>query len=696
MRHFRLAASFGPAPAGAVAARLWELAALPAAPDEAPGWLRPDQVRAYRRALAAVRRHGGACLALPPGAGKSYVALAVAAALGPGGADVIGPAPLRRQWERLGRDLGIAVRFQSHAQVSLGATPAGSGLVVIDESHHFRHPATRRYRVLAPALVGRPALLLSGTPVVNRPADLVAQLALAIRDDALAAHGVPSLAAAVGDGSAHSALALVLIRGEAPRDAPIRRDRLIPAPADPAFDRAAAAIDRLALARQPAIAALIRVSLLRALASSPAALLAALHRYRRLLGHAERARAAGRRLNRAALRTIMGDQPDQLVMWELIDHPAVAADLALGDRAAADRLARAAARWAERGDSKAGVLVQLTRDRVPTVVFATAVATVRYLRDRLAGAGVAWLTGRGAGFGPLGAGRGAVLAAFGPNAPAGVPLPWLLIASDVAAEGLNLQRIARVVHYDLPWTPERLTQRDGRAIRLGGDGHPVEVVRFEVAPAIEERLGLAALLLRKSGLVRSLAQPGSREREASGRTEDAFDGWAAVAAGPARAVAGFDNGWVLGRRGHGPWVDISGPLDGWLAGGDLDLASGHASPPPAEILASLDEAVRSRAGAWNARLLGGARPGGRRPWRLPRRAPDRMPAQPDLIRSLTRAGPTAGEAMLLAAATRGDHRAGLALGPGTVPIPLAPAFATPVLRALLLFKPAERTTTLSG
>ncbi|MBI3746094.1 MAG: hypothetical protein HY264_06140 [Chloroflexi bacterium] len=42
-----------------------------------------------------------------------------------------------------------------------------------------------------------------------------------------------------------------------------------------------------------------------------------------------------------------------------------------------------------------------------------------------------------------------------------------LLASDVAAEGLNLQRAGRIVHYDLPWTAVRLEQRDGRALRQG-------------------------------------------------------------------------------------------------------------------------------------------------------------------------------------------------------------------------------------
>jgi hypothetical protein len=44
----------------------------------------------------------------------------------------------------------------------------------------------------------------------------------------------------------------------------------------------------------------------------------------------------------------------------------------------------------------------------------------------------------------------------------------VLVATDVAAEGLNLQRLCRlVIHVELPWSPTRLTQRNGRVDRIG-------------------------------------------------------------------------------------------------------------------------------------------------------------------------------------------------------------------------------------
>jgi len=48
------------------------------------------------------------------------------------------------------------------------------------------------------------------------------------------------------------------------------------------------------------------------------------------------------------------------------------------------------------------------------------------------------------------------------------PDTMLLLATDAASEGLNLQEQCRtIVHYELPWNPNRLEQRNGRVYRWG-------------------------------------------------------------------------------------------------------------------------------------------------------------------------------------------------------------------------------------
>lgn len=53
----------------------------------------------------------------------------------------------------------------------------------------------------------------------------------------------------------------------------------------------------------------------------------------------------------------------------------------------------------------------------------------------------------------------------------------LLIATEAAAEGINLQFCSLVVNFDLPWNPQRIEQRIGRCHRYG-QKHDVVVINF--------------------------------------------------------------------------------------------------------------------------------------------------------------------------------------------------------------------------
>jgi superfamily II DNA/RNA helicase len=66
----------------------------------------------------------------------------------------------------------------------------------------------------------------------------------------------------------------------------------------------------------------------------------------------------------------------------------------------------------------------------------------------------------------------------------------LLIATDVLAEGLNLQDCNLIVNYDLHWNPVRLIQRFGRVDRIGTDHETVYGFNFLPELGIERNLGL--------------------------------------------------------------------------------------------------------------------------------------------------------------------------------------------------------------
>lgn len=76
----------------------------------------------------------------------------------------------------------------------------------------------------------------------------------------------------------------------------------------------------------------------------------------------------------------------------------------------------------------------------------------------------------------------------------------ILVATDAAGEGINLQRSHLMVNYDLPWNPNRIEQRFGRIHRIGQH----EVCYLWNLVAIETREGdVYNLLLRKLEQARS-------------------------------------------------------------------------------------------------------------------------------------------------------------------------------------------------
>ena len=55
----------------------------------------------------------------------------------------------------------------------------------------------------------------------------------------------------------------------------------------------------------------------------------------------------------------------------------------------------------------------------------------------------------------------------------------LLVATDVAARGLDVQGISHVVHYNLPDDPETYTHRSGRTGRAGNEGISIAIINLK-------------------------------------------------------------------------------------------------------------------------------------------------------------------------------------------------------------------------
>jgi superfamily II DNA or RNA helicase len=81
----------------------------------------------------------------------------------------------------------------------------------------------------------------------------------------------------------------------------------------------------------------------------------------------------------------------------------------------------------------------------------------------------------------------------------------ILVASEVASEGLDFQTCSALVNYDLPWNPMRVEQRIGRIDRIGQKSEKVTVVSFSTPGTIEHRI-LERLYTRLEVFERALGE----------------------------------------------------------------------------------------------------------------------------------------------------------------------------------------------
>jgi hypothetical protein len=64
----------------------------------------------------------------------------------------------------------------------------------------------------------------------------------------------------------------------------------------------------------------------------------------------------------------------------------------------------------------------------------------------------------------------------------------LLLGTDAASEGLNLQRLGTLINVDLPWNPTRLEQRKGRIQRIGQARSEIWIANLRYRDSVEDRV----------------------------------------------------------------------------------------------------------------------------------------------------------------------------------------------------------------
>ena len=78
----------------------------------------------------------------------------------------------------------------------------------------------------------------------------------------------------------------------------------------------------------------------------------------------------------------------------------------------------------------------------------------------------------------------------------------ILIATDCISEGIDLQHMAnQIIHYELPWNPNRLEQRNGRVDRYGQDEKTIQIRTLVTDDKLDK--AILELLIKKAEQIRA-------------------------------------------------------------------------------------------------------------------------------------------------------------------------------------------------
>ncbi|MBC7791601.1 MAG: DEAD/DEAH box helicase family protein [Anaerolineae bacterium] len=608
--------------------------------------LRPHQLSAIARLRSALLEMGGALLADEAGLGKTYVAAALAReALRP---VIVAPAALRPMWTQALRQAGASAELLSYEGLSRQRTSADADsprydLVILDEAHHARNPATRRYRRIAELTVDSRVLLLSATPIHNSGKDLRVLLALFLGERAMYLDA--------------EAVARCIVRRE---HDDVRGSTTLPALGAPQWMIVGDQEDvlRALLALPPPVpprdagegGLLLAWQLVRQWASTQGALLNAIRRRLARGAALIAALEAGLYPSRQELQAWCWDgESVQLAFTELLVSATSPQESMLAAvrnhqrelRSLTDRLTPASNLDHERARLLRAIRAEHPYEKI--VVFSQFADSVAALYKVLrSDAGVAALTGSGGIVAGGSLTRREVLERFAPIST-GAPPPSaaeqidFLLTTDLLSEGVNLQDASVVVHLDLPWTAARLEQRVGRSRRIGARHTRTAVyalsppasaeVWMETIRRLQEKLKAAGVDIGgTNGLLIAPTRPETPPQRSTERLRTLFAQWETQArrsepgsehSGPRQSDAGNSGGHIATamvsarRDGVLALVRVAGRLQ--IVGGfdvltqdrnDLaeiaEAAIGMDSPLNAERV----ESERRRIADWIARTQG--------------------------------------------------------------------------------------------
>jgi ATP-dependent RNA helicase RhlE len=164
--------------------------------------------------------------------------------------------------------------------------------------------------------------------------------------------------------------------------------------------------------------------------------------------------------------------------------------------------------------------------------------------------------------------------------------PPVLIATDIAARGIDVDNVSHVVNFELPHEPETYVHRIGRTGRAGMTGKAVSLCDHEERP----RLQAIERLLRKAVPVRTdlpelpAVEAGHAPRSSHGRGQEPRRGGAAPGRGAQAKSARSGSSRGRPSRGGGRGPDVGSER----RQGARDSARSHAAAGPADSSPAAD------------------------------------------------------------------------------------------------------------
>ena len=103
----------------------------------------------------------------------------------------------------------------------------------------------------------------------------------------------------------------------------------------------------------------------------------------------------------------------------------------------------------------------------------------------------------------------------------------IMICTDAASEGLNLQTCGTLINYDLPWNPMKVEQRIGRVDRIGQEFSHVDIINYtyedtvetDIYESLDNRIDLFKNVLGELQPILETVEKGMQEAAMTGNTD---------------------------------------------------------------------------------------------------------------------------------------------------------------------------------